>query len=81
MLWRDAGRRADIVEQKVFGPDQRGDGWYFYAYVDGQQLEWGPYRSHAFAMGAMKSIENRLSGLEAASFDWSALTGGKPRKA
>jgi hypothetical protein len=69
------------VEQKVFGPDQRDDGWYFYAYVDGQQVEWGPYRSQAFALGAMKSIENRLDGLEAAGFDWSAQTGGKPRKA
>jgi hypothetical protein len=29
----------------------------------------------------MKSIENRLDGLEATGFDWSAQTGGKPRKA
>lgn len=65
----------------MFGPDQRGDGWYFYAYVDGQQIEWGPYRSQAFALGAMKSIENRLAGLGAAGFDWSTQTLGKPPRA
>jgi len=50
------------VTQRVFGPDQRDGKWYFYAYVDGQQIEWGPYSAEEFAMGARDSIERRLSG-------------------
>jgi hypothetical protein len=45
----------------VFGPEQRGGKWYFYAYVDGQQVEWGPYGSEEFALGAAAAIERRLS--------------------
>ncbi len=50
------------MTQRVFGPDQRDGNWYFYAYVDGQQIEWGPYRTEEFARGARVSIERRLSG-------------------
>lgn len=50
------------MTQRVFGPDQRDGNWYFYAYVDGQQVEWGPYRTEEFARGARNSIERRLSG-------------------
>ncbi len=50
------------MAQRVFGPDQREGSWYFYAYVDGQQTEWGPYRTEAFAKGALNAIERRLSG-------------------
>jgi hypothetical protein len=50
------------VTQRVFGPDQRGGKWYFYAYVDGQQVEWGPYSSEEFARGAADAIERRMSG-------------------
>lgn len=50
------------MTQRVFGPDQRGGKWYFYAYVDGQQVEWGPYTSEEFAKGAAAAIERRLSG-------------------
>ncbi len=64
----------------MFGPDQRGDSWYFYAYVDGQQVEWGPYRSQAFAEGAMTAIANRLAGVKATGFDWSAQLADKPGK-
>ncbi|WP_423065041.1 hypothetical protein [Devosia sp. CN2-171] len=51
------------MSQQVFGPEQRGDKWYFYAYVDGQQVEWGPYRSKEFAEGAMAAIDKRIQGL------------------
>ena len=51
-----------VVTQRVFGPDQRDGNWYFYAYVEGQQIEWGPYRTEEFARGARDSIERRLSG-------------------
>jgi len=54
------------VTQHVFGPDQRDGRWYFYAYVDGQQIEWGPYSTPEFARGARDSIERRLSGGAAA---------------
>jgi hypothetical protein len=50
------------VTQRVFGPDQRDGNWYFYAYLDGKQVEWGPYRTEEFAKGARDSIERRLSG-------------------
>jgi hypothetical protein len=50
------------LAQRVFGPDQRDGNWYFYAYVDGQQMQWGPYRTEEFARGARDSIERRLSG-------------------
>jgi hypothetical protein len=50
------------VVQRVFGPDRRDGKWYFYAYVDGQQVEWGPYISEAFATGARNAIERRLQG-------------------
>lgn len=51
-----------VLTQRVFGPDQRDGNWYFYAYVEGQQMEWGPYRTEEFAKGARDSIERRLSG-------------------
>jgi hypothetical protein len=51
------------VTQQIFGPDQRDGNWYFYAYVDGLQIEWGPYRSREFAIGAARAIERRLNGL------------------
>ena len=51
------------MSQQVFGPDQRSGRWYFYAYVDGQQVEWGPYASREFAEGARVAIERRLNGL------------------
>lgn len=50
------------MTQRVFGPDQRDGSWYFYAYVDGQQVEWGPYRTEEFARGARDAIERRLNG-------------------
>lgn len=50
------------MTQRVFGPDQRDGKWYFYAYLDGQQVEWGPYSTEEFALGARNSIERRLSG-------------------
>ncbi|MGN6487391.1 MAG: hypothetical protein ACTHLT_06180 [Devosia sp.] len=50
------------MTQRVFGPDQRDGKWYFYAYVDGQQAEWGPYSSEEFARGAADAIERRLNG-------------------
>lgn len=42
----------------------RSAGWevVLYAYVDGQQVEWGPYQSKDFALGAGKAIERRLNG-------------------
>lgn len=51
-----------VLTQRVFGPDQRDGNWYFYAYVEGQQMQWGPYRTEEFARGARDSIERRLSG-------------------
>jgi len=54
------------LTQQIFGPDQRDGKWYFYAYVDGQQVEWGPYRSREFAIGAASAIERRINGLPAA---------------
>jgi hypothetical protein len=48
------------MAERVFGPDRRDGKWYFYAYVDGQQVEWGPYRSEEFALGARAAIERRL---------------------
>lgn len=51
--------------QRTFGPEQRNGKWYFYAYIDGQQAEWGPYSSEEFAKGAKDAIERRL-GEEAA---------------
>lgn len=50
------------MTQRVFGPDQRDGKWYFYAYMDGQQAEWGPYSSEEFARGAADAIERRLNG-------------------
>lgn len=50
------------MTQRVFGPDNRDGKWFFYAYVDGQQIEWGPHTSEEFARGARDSIERRLSG-------------------
>jgi len=50
------------LTQRVFGPDQRDGKWYFYAYVDGQQVEWGPYTTEEFALGARDSIARRLGG-------------------
>lgn len=51
-----------MVTKKVFGPDQRDGKWYFFAYVDGQQVEWGPYHSQAFAQGALNAVERRING-------------------
>lgn len=51
------------MSQQVFGPDQRDGKWYFYAYENGQQVEWGPYRSREFAEGAMAAVEKRLRGV------------------
>lgn len=53
------------MTQRTFGPEQRNGKWYFYAYIDGQQAEWGPYSSEEFAKGAKDAIERRL-GEEAA---------------
>lgn len=50
------------VTQRVFGPNQRDGYWYFYAYEDGVQREWGPYRTEEFALGARNAIERRLNG-------------------
>lgn len=47
--------------RQIFGPDQRDGKWYFYAYVDGQQVEWGPYQTQDFAIGASRAIERRLN--------------------
>ena len=58
------------LDQQIFGPDQRDGKWYFYAYVDGQQVEWGPYRSREFAIGAASAIERRLNGLPAVKASW-----------
>ena len=49
------------MTQRTFGPEKRDGKWYFYAYIDGQQVEWGPYSSEEFAKGAMDAIERRLS--------------------
>lgn len=49
------------MTQRTFGPEQRNGKWYFYAYIDGQQAEWGPYSSEEFAKGAKDAIERRLS--------------------
>lgn len=49
------------MTQRTFGPEQRNGKWYFYAYIDGQQAEWGPYSSEEFARGAKDAIERRLS--------------------
>jgi hypothetical protein len=48
------------MTQRTFGPEQRAGKWYFYAYIDGQQAEWGPYSSEEFAKGAKDAIERRL---------------------
>lgn len=48
------------MTQRTFGPEQRNGKWYFYAYIDGQQAEWGPYSSEEFAKGAKDAIERRL---------------------
>ncbi len=53
------------MTQRTFGPEKRDGRWYFYAYLDGQQVEWGPYSSEEFANGAKAAIERRL-GEEAA---------------
>jgi len=49
------------MTQRTFGPEKRDGKWYFYAYLDGQQVEWGPYSSEEFATGAKEAIERRLS--------------------
>lgn len=49
------------MTQRTFGPEKRDGKWYFYAYIKGQQAEWGPYSSEDFAKGAMDAIERRLS--------------------
>jgi hypothetical protein len=49
------------MTQRTFGPEKRHGKWYFYAYLDGQQVEWGPYSSEEFATGAKNAIERRLS--------------------
>jgi hypothetical protein len=49
------------MSARVFGPDKRDGKWYFYAYVEGQQVEWGPYSSEDFAKGAMAAIARRLN--------------------
>jgi len=48
------------MTQRTFGPEKRDGRWYFYAYLDGQQVEWGPYTSEEFATGAKNAIERRL---------------------
>lgn len=48
------------MTQRTFGPEKRNGKWYFYAYIDGQQAEWGPYSSEEFAQGAKDAIERRL---------------------
>ena len=48
------------MTQRTFGPEKRDGKWYFYAYLDGQQVEWGPYSSEEFAKGAKDAIERRL---------------------
>jgi len=50
------------VTQRVFGPNQRDGYWFFYAYENGVQKEWGPYRTEEFALGARNAIERRLNG-------------------
>jgi len=49
------------MTQRVFGPDQRGGKWFVYAYLEGQQVEWGPYSSMDFAQGARNALERRLA--------------------
>ena len=49
------------MTQRTFGPEQRDGKWYFYAYINGQLAEWGPYSSEDFAKGAKDAIERRLS--------------------
>jgi hypothetical protein len=49
------------MTQRTFGPEKRDGKWYFYAYIKGQQAEWGPYSSEDFAKGAKDAIERRLS--------------------
>lgn len=53
------------MTQRTFGPEKRDGKWYFYAYIDGQQAEWGPYSSEEFAKGAKDAIERRLSAEDA----------------
>ncbi|WP_055046230.1 hypothetical protein [Devosia sp. A16] len=48
------------MTQRTFGPEKRDGKWYFYAYINGQQAEWGPYSSEEFAKGAKDAIERRL---------------------
>lgn len=42
---------------QIFGHDQRVGKWYFCAYVDGQQIEWGPYQSEDVALEASTAFE------------------------
>lgn len=55
------------MTQRTFGPEKRNGKWYFYAYLEGQQAEWGPYSSEEFAMGAKDAIERRLTAEEKAA--------------
>ena len=58
------------MTQRTFGPEKRDGKWYFYAYLEGQQREWGPYSSEDFAKGAMDAIQRRLAAeADAASGD------------
>ncbi len=52
------------MTQRVFGPDKRDGKWFFYAYIDGKQVEWGPYSSEDFARGARDAVERRLASQE-----------------
>ncbi len=57
--------RCVAIAELVFGPDKRDGKWYFYAYVEGEQVEWGPYSSEDFALGAKAAIARRLAGDQA----------------
>jgi hypothetical protein len=56
-----SGFAGAVMTQRTFGPEKRDGKWYFYAYLEGQQREWGPYSSEDFAKGAMAAIERRLA--------------------
>ncbi len=51
--------------RRVFGPDLRDGNWWLFAYVGGQQSEWGPYATEAFANGARLALEQLFAEREA----------------
>lgn len=73
------------TNRRVFGPDIRDGNWWLFAYVGGQQSEWGPYATEAFANGARRALEQlfaeqdaRLQHERDASASSRAETGEQP---